>query len=170
MRFGRRARWGPGVFFAPTLGGLLCLALFTWLWAAFVALWLVVGVAAFVAQNTRVARRHQLTAPLKRSLNESIVDALEGRPRVWALYVVGDQFHHGLHPRKGEDLARLYPDRVAQIARVALFPDAVSARSAAASLQRHGYSWSELRSLFPNDYKPSRLTRRCSPPSAHCPR
>ncbi len=170
MRYGRRARWGPGAFFAPTLGGLLCLALLAWMWAAFVALWFIVGVAAVVAQNTKSARREQLAKPLKRSLNETIVGALQGRTRIWALYVVGDEFHHGLHPRKGEDLARLYPDRAAQIARVALFPDAASARSAAATLQRQGYSCAELRSLFPNDYTPCRVTRRCSPPSAHCSR
>jgi len=142
----------------------------TWLWAAALALWLVVGVVAHMAQNTKSARRKQLAKPLKRSLNETIVGALKAQTRIWALYVVDNQFHHGLHPRKGEDLARLYPDRATQIARVALFPDAASARSAAATLQRQGYSCAELKSLFPNDYTPSHITHRYSPPSAHCSR
>jgi hypothetical protein len=58
--------------------------------------------------------------PLKGSLDETALGALDGRTKVWAVYAVGDQFHHGIHPRKGDELLRLYPNRATEIARVAL--------------------------------------------------
>lgn len=171
MRYVSQTGWrNGGALFAPSLGGLLYLALLTSVWAAVLALCVVIAIVGYIARNTKTARRAQLAEPLRRSLDETVASALEGRPRIWALYVVGDQFHHGIHPKKGDDLVRLYPDRAEQIARVALFPDAASARYAASTMQRQRYSCAELVSLFPNDYTPRTVKRRYSPPSAHCSR
>lgn len=81
------------------------------------------------------------------------------------MYAVGDQFHHGIHPRKGDELLRLYPNRATEIARVALFADAARARSAAGRLQRQGYSFAELLSIFPNNYTPGHGLDQRPPPA-----
>lgn len=166
MRLGRRS-WvtgGGGVLIAATFAGLLYLTMMVSAWVVATALGLLVGLGAYALQSTKSARRAQLAMPLRGSLDEAAPGVLDGRTKVWAVYAVGDQFHHGIHPRKGEELLRLYPDRAAQIARVALFADAARARSAAGQLQRQGYSFAELLSLFPNNFTPGRgLDQRVSP-------
>jgi hypothetical protein len=59
-------------------------------------------------RRTKSAQRAQLAMPLKGSLDETALGALDGRTKVWAVYAVGDQFHHGIHPRNGDELLRLY--------------------------------------------------------------
>jgi hypothetical protein len=166
MRLGR-GTWvtgGGGVLFASTFAGLLYLTMLVWASAVAAALGLLFFLVAYALRNTKSARRAQLAMPLRDSLDETALGALNGRTKVWAVYTVGDQFHHGIYPKKGEDLLRLYPDRAAQIARVVLFPDASRARSAAGRLQRQGYSFAELLSLFPNNFTPGHgLDQRAQP-------
>jgi hypothetical protein len=167
MRLGRGS-WvtgGGGVLIASTFAGLLYLTAMVSAWAVATALGLLFALLAYALRNTKSARRAQLAVPLRDSLDETVVGALDGRTKVWAVYAVGDQFHHGIYPKKGEELLCLYPDRVAQVARVALFADAARARSAAGRLQRQGYSFAELLSLFPNDFTPGHgLDRGAQPP------
>lgn len=110
MRLGRRS-WvtgGGGVLIAATLAGLLYVTMMVSAWVVATALGLLVGLVAYALQNTKSARRAQLAMPLKGSLDEAAPGVLDGRTKVWAVYAVGDQFHHGTHPRKGEELLRLY--------------------------------------------------------------
>jgi hypothetical protein len=64
--------------------------------------------------------------------------------RVRGVYVVGDEFHHGIFPKKEAQLTLLYPHRAQKVAQVALLPDATRARRAAAQFQRWGFSLQEL--------------------------
>ncbi len=167
MRIGRGA-WvagGGGVLAAAIVSSLLYAMLLVSGWVLITAIGLLVAVTAYVLRRTKSARRAQLAMPLMGCLDDSAVSALDGRAKVWAVYAVGDQFHYGIDPKKGEDLLRLYSDREAQIARVARFPDAGRARSAAGQLQRQGYSFAELLRLFPRHFTPGRGLDRQPPPT-----
>jgi hypothetical protein len=61
--------------------------------------------------------------------------------------------HYGRYHFKGESLARLFPDRVASIAKVAVFPDSRRASRAATLLRKHRFSFEELLRLFPANYR-----------------
>jgi hypothetical protein len=153
------------VLIAATISGLLYLTLLASVWAVATALGLLTGLAAYGLRRTKSARRAQLAMPLMGSLDETALGRLDGLPKVWAVYAVGDHFHHGIFPDRGMELLRLYPSRAAQIARVALFPDAARARSAATQLQRQGYSFAELLSLFPNNFTPGQGLDQQTPPA-----
>lgn len=166
MRIGRGA-WvagGGGVLMASTISALLYATMMLSAWVVATALGLIFSFVAYALQNTKSARRVQLAEPLRGSLDATALGALDSRTKVWAVYAVRDQFHYGIDPTKGEELLRLYSDREAQIARVAHFPDAARARSAAARLQQQGYSFAELLKLFPNNYTPGHgLDKRALP-------
>lgn len=161
MRFGMRmgsGSWvtgGGGVLATSAFLGLLHLAALLSAWVVFTSLGLLLGLLAYALRNTKSARRAQLAGLLKDKLDEAALGALDGRTKAWAVYAVGEQFHHGVHPKKGEELLRLYPDRAAHVARVALFADATRARSAAGQLQGLGYSCAELLSLFQKSLTPN---------------
>lgn len=167
MRLGRGA-WvtgGGGVLIASVFAGLVYAMIAISAWAVVTALGLVFSLTAYGLQRTKSARRAQLAMPLMGSLDETALGRLDGLPKVWAVYAVGNQFHHGIFPDRGVELLRLYPNRAAQIARVALFPDAARARSAATRLQRQGYSFAELVSLFPNNFTPGHGLDQQTPPA-----
>lgn len=103
--------------------------------------------------NSKAARRAQLLVPLRGSLEDGRPEALASGSKVWAVHAVGRDFHYGPWPRKGADLALLFPSRQPENAQVAVFPDAGRARSAATYLQRNGYSYRELRALFPKNFQ-----------------
>jgi hypothetical protein len=92
-----------------------------------------------------------LDGAVERDTEEDLIDA----PPVWAVYVMGSAVHYGRYPSKGESLARLFPDRVASIAKVAVFPDPRRASRAATLLRKHRFSFDELLRLFPANYRPS---------------
>jgi hypothetical protein len=96
------------VLIAATISGLLYLTLLASVWAVATAIGLLTGLAAYGLRRTKSAQRAQLAMPLKGSLDETALGALDGRTKVWAVYAVGDQFHHGIHPRNGDELLRLY--------------------------------------------------------------
>lgn len=167
MRLGRGV-WvtgGGGVLIASTFSALLYAALMLSAWAVATALGLFCTFVVYALQHTKSARRAQLAEPMKGSLDAAALGVLDCRPKVWAVYAVRDQFHYGIDPTKGEELLRLYPELAAQIARVALFPDAARARSAAARLQQRGYSFAELLKLFPNNYTPGHGLGQRAPPA-----
>lgn len=110
------------------------------------------GVAIGFAMWTpgRSARRGLALQALAASVTPSLVRIEHGRsdPPVWGVYLVGRQVHTGLHPKRLEGLARLYPNR-ADLACVALMPDAHHASAAARLLRRHSFSATEFAALFP---------------------
>ena len=122
--------------------------------ASTIALIAVVGVRLLLA--SRSARRALALDALKGAVEDDSDETLQEVPTVWAVYAVGDEFHHGVHPKKGEALACLFPGQTGSIARVAAFPDSRRAAKAASLLRRRRFSFRELVDLFPHHYRAPR--------------
>jgi hypothetical protein len=162
MRLGRRS-WvtgggGGGVLVASLLSDILRATLIGAIYAVRTACLLAVqlgalGFATHHAYRTRrnavATRRDQLVPLLPGLVSTAAAQSASSGIKIWGVYVVGDDFHYGVHPTKGSELRQLYPDRTSEIARVALYPDVVRARSVASRLQRMGFSYRELLSLAP---------------------
>lgn len=160
MRYGMRVGrglWvsgGGGVLLASIVSTLMFWALMSAVMIAATAVFLVVVIATYLVQRSRPWRLGELGKALNGCIARDAPAALAGGPRVWGVYAVGSEFHHGLYPVKGEELLRLMPERESQIVQVAVFPDAARARSAAARLLRAGFSFKELKSLLPKNFTP----------------
>lgn len=162
MRYGMRL--GRGLWFTGGGGVLLASIVSTPMyWTVFSVLiiaaslaFLVVLIARCVIQRSRPRRLSELGNALNGRIALDTSAALAGAPRVWAVYAVGSEFHHGLYPVKGDELLRLMPERHSQILQVAVFPDASRARSVAARMLRAGFSSDELRSLLPDEFTPDK--------------
>ena len=140
MRLGRRS-WvsgGGGVLIASVLSGLIFWMLMIAAHALATAVALVAGLTLHGLRNTKAARRAQLALPLRGCIDDVTLRGLGSSPKVWAVYAVENEFHHGVHPKKGEELLRLFPNSAQQIARIAVFPDAGRARAAASQLEAAG--------------------------------
>ena len=160
MRYGMRVgrgMWvsgGGGVLLASIASTMMFWALLSAVMIAATVVFLVVEIATWLVQRSRPWRLGELGKALNGCIALDTPAALAGGPRVWGVYAVGSEFHHGLYPVKGEELLRLMPERESQIAQVAVFPDSARARSAAARLLRAGFSFKELKSLLPKHFIP----------------
>ena len=156
MRVGRglRVSGGGGVLLASIVSTLMLWTLLSAVMIAATVVFLVVVIATYLIQRSRPWRLGELGKALNGCIALDTPAALAGGPRVWGVYAVGSEFHHGLYPVKGEELLRLMPERESQIAQVAVFPDSARARSAAARLLRAGFSFKELKSLLPKHFVP----------------
>jgi hypothetical protein len=167
MRVGRRS-WvtgGGGVLVASLLSDILRATLFGAIYVVRAACLLAVelgavGLAAHHAYRTRrnavAIRKAQLVAPLRGSVSVAAAASVPSATKLWAVYVVGNDFHHGVFPKRKAELMQLYPERAGEIAQVAFFPDPARARSAATQLQRMGFSYREFSALFPEIDTPPR--------------
>lgn len=115
---------------------------------------LVVLIARGVAAS-KAGRRTLLGQILQGEVEIPADEALSRGAKVWGVYAVGNDFHHGPHPDKGVALKHLYPSQAEAIARVSAFSDAQRASRAAAALRRHRFSFGELLKLFPEHYRPA---------------
>lgn len=154
MRLGRRS-WvtgGGGVLAASCLIGVLRATLVLAVYALVFVFAVELGFLGYAAssiyraRHTALDRRWQEQAGLLRgSVSAAVAQvAAQSGTKVWGVYVVGDEFHHGVFPRKKAQLMQLYPHLTDEIAQVALFPDATRARRVASQLQSRGFSLAEL--------------------------
>jgi hypothetical protein len=121
--------------------------------AAFFAALLICTLAQEWFRSSRSFRLRLLAQALDGCVEQDTEEDLIDAPPVWAVYVMGSAVHYGRYPFKGESLARLFPDRVASIAKVAVFPDSRRASRAATLLRKHRFSFEELLRLFPANYR-----------------
>jgi hypothetical protein len=112
---------------------------------------LVFSLVAFGLQRTKSARRAQLAMPLMDSLDETALGRLDGLPKVWAVYAVGDQFHHGIFPDRGVELLRLCGQGGAR--------DAVNERSVSAPSEQDALTEADDRRIRPAAAKLALLIR-----------
>jgi hypothetical protein len=145
---------GGGVLLASIVSTPMFWTVFSVLIIAASLAFLVVLIDRYVIQRSRPRRLSELGNALNGRIELDTSAALAGAPRVWAVYAVGSEFHHGVYPAKGDELRRLMPERHSQIVQVAVFPDGSRARSAAARMLRAGFSPDELRSLLPDEFTP----------------
>lgn len=96
----------------------------------------------------RSKRKAAVLAVTRDAIKVDAEIAVREKLGVWAVYGVGDRFFHGRFPQEGERLRALFPVEAARLATVGLYPSADSASRAARGLQRHGFTVSELESMF----------------------
>lgn len=152
MRVGRGlyVTGGGGVFatavFCMLLRGMLML----------LVLCVFVGISVAVVCAVLAISKHQVRPKARRvlagrALTMAVrIDAVwggspRGAPAVVGLYALGGEFLIGSHPRKLNDLERLYPDRLHDLVCIGVFPDRASASAARRVLVRDGFSARELK-------------------------
>jgi hypothetical protein len=157
------ARLGKGIWITGG-GGVLAFALaasvFRGITLAAVALaGSVVMTLAILTIRSVAAAKGSRKALLGRILAGSVEiaadEAVAKQAKVWGVYAVGGDFHHGLYPDKGLALKNLYPSQARSIALICTFADSQRASKAATALRRHGFSFDELLKLFPEQYRPA---------------
>ncbi len=97
---------------------------------------------------SRSERKAAVLALTRGAIQVDAETAALDRLGVWAVYGIGDRFFHGRFPQEAGRLRALFPSDIAQLATVGVYPNATSAGRVARGLQRHGFTVSELESIF----------------------